>query len=126
MVKKIEKIISIKTVKVEGEIFAYGMSSVLHRKLTCYTGSKGVLYYADNRLPCTKGTMGIIWKAFKQLPNFAYTEKVVEMPLKDVLAAFDRIIIKDTKLIEDSRQKSMANLYNKEIKAVMSELKKIA
>ena len=46
-----ETLITIKTVRVEGEIMAYGSKSMLHRKLTCYTGPNGVLYYADGQLP---------------------------------------------------------------------------
>ena len=120
-----ESLITIKTVRVEGEITAYGSKSILHRKLTCYTGSNGVLYYADDRNPCTRETMNVVWKAFKRLPKFAHSEKEITLPLKDVVAVLEKRLRSDVKNIADVRQKRMAEIYNQEIKAVIKEVKKI-
>ena len=127
MARKIkgETLITIKTVRVEGEITAYGSKSILHRKLTCYTGPNGVLYYADDRNPCTRGTMGIVWKTFKKLPRFAHSEKEITLPLKDVVSVLEKRLRGDVKNIGDVRQKRMAELYNQEIRAVIREVKKI-
>ena len=120
-----ETLLTIKTVRVEGEITAYGSKSILHRKLTCYTGPNGVLYFADDRNPCTRGTMGIVWKAFKQLPKFTHSEKEITMPLKDVVSVLEKRLLSDVKNIVDVRQKRMAELYNQEIRAVIREVRKI-
>lgn len=121
-----DSLITIKTVRVEGKITAYGSKSILHRKLTCYVGQKGTLYYADDRNPCTRGTMGVVWKAFKKLPKFAHSEKEITLPLKDVVSVLEKRLVGDVKNIGDVRQKKMAELYNKEIWAVIKEIKRIA
>lgn len=120
-VLKADKSVHIKTIRMEGEIFAYGKASILHRKLTCYTGDKGVVYYADDRFPCTREDTGVIWRAFKRLPKFAHTEKEMTLPLKSIVAAFDKRQVSEQ---GNDRQAAMAKLYNKELKAAVKEIRK--
>ena len=123
--KKGEMPIKIKTIRVEGEITAYGSKSILHRKLTCYEGSKGVAYFADDRFKCSKDTLSVVWRAFKKLPKFAHAESETTLPLQKVVDVFEKRLRPDTKSITDYRQKKMAEDYNKEIKEVVKELKKL-
>lgn len=117
--------ITIKTIRVEGEITAYGSKSILHRKLTSYIGPKGTLYYADDRNKCSKEVMNVVWRAFKKLPKFAHSENEISMPLQDIVAVLEKRLRGDVKSIADYRQKKMAEDYNKEIKDVIKEIKKI-
>lgn len=121
---KSDILIKIKTIHVEGEIFAYGKSSILRRKLTCYNGSKGVLYYADDRFFCTREEVGVIWKAFGKLPKFAYTKKGIELPLKDIIAAFEKRKI-DRRKVSGERQSALAEQFNGELEDVIKQVKKI-
>ena len=48
------------------------------------------------------------------------------MPLQDIVAVLEKRLRSDVKNIADYRQKKMAEDYNKEIKDVIKEVKKIA
>ena len=126
MPKSKENPIKIKTIQAQYEIVSYGEAHILHRKLTCYEGSRGTVYYTDGVFKATKEEMSGIWKDMRKHPKFSHSSKEQELPLKDITDIWTKQLRPNVEGIKDPRQQELDKLYNKEVKAVIKDIRAIA